>query len=136
MTWYLTIDELQQPFDLGLDSDGRSRVSFNIMATKRYSTTFIEELVKLLEDASVGTSGTNIFAASSADIPTGDGPYLLIRPTSGLFSLRTHNKTTEPAYPRPTAQIIVRARTYGAAETMANNAFIALVNVRNQNVTP
>ncbi len=136
MTWYREISDIQQPFDMKLDSTGRAKVGFNISIVKRPSTPLIEELVSILVAAGVGTSAGNIFAASSADIPTGSGPYLTIEPTGGLFAERTHNETSSPAYQRPTAQIVVRAKTYSAARTMANAAYTALVNVRNQTITP
>lgn len=36
-TWYLWIREMQPPFDLGLDENGRARVAFNVMCMKRPS---------------------------------------------------------------------------------------------------
>lgn len=136
MTWYREIEPLQKPFDMAKDSTGRAKIVFNIMAIKTPSDVFIEELVKLLEDGGVGTYNTNIFASSSKDIPVGDGPYLSVIETGGTFAERSHNETAAPAFERPTAMIVVRAKTYAAARTMANAAYTVLEPVRNTNVTP
>jgi len=136
MTWYREIEALQEPFDLGLDNNQMAKVVFNIMAYKGPSTTFIEETVKLLVDAGVGTYNTNIFSTSSKDIPIGDGPYLSIIETGGTFPERTHNDTAAPAFQRPTAKLVVRAKTYAAARTMSRAAYNVLVAVRNTNVVP
>lgn len=134
--WYREITPLQEPMDMGLDPTGnRARVGFNVFAIKGASDTFIEELVKLLTDAGVGTFGTNIFASTSAEIPVGAGPYLSIVETGGTSPERTQNSVAVPAYQRPTAQLVVRASTYSAARTMARAAYNALVGVRNQTVT-
>lgn len=133
-TWYQDIEPVQQPFDVGLDSDGRAQVVFNIDVVKRPSNTFLEEVAQILVDAGVGTWNTDIFGSSSKDIPIGDGPYLSIVETGGAFGLRTHN-VGGAAYERPSASITVRARTYAAARTMSNAAHAALDGFQNTNVT-
>lgn len=136
MTWYREIEPLQKPFDMVKDSAGRAKVVFNIMAIKTPSDAFLEELVELLVDGGVGTYNTNIFTTSSKEIPVGDGPYLSIIETGGTFAERSHNETAAPAFERPSAQIVVRAKTYAAARTMANAAYSILEPIRNTNVTP
>lgn len=136
MTWYREIEVLQEPFDLSPDGTGRAKVAFNISVVKRYSNTFLEEITKILMDASVGVANSNIFTTSMKDIPDGDGPYLSIVETGGTFPERTHNSVSVPAYLRPTAQIVVRAGTYSAARTMARAAYNALAAVRNSNIVP
>jgi hypothetical protein len=133
MTWYREITPLQEPFDIGLDEAGRPMICFNIICVKRPSTTFIGELLKLLQ--SVGAFGTTIFAGSAAVLPT-SGTFLSIVETGGTSPERTQNSVSTPAYQRPSAQIVARADTYVAAKTLANAAYDALVGVRNQNVTP
>jgi hypothetical protein len=136
MTYWRETEPLQEPNDLGLDASGRAQVVFNIIVTKNPSNTFLEEIVKLLVDASVGVLNTNIFTTSTYPIPEGDGPYLTITETGGTIPERTHNEIALPAFQRPAAQILVRAKTYGAARTMCRAAYNSLVGVRNQEITP
>lgn len=134
MTYYLSLEPLQEPFDLGeLDGAGRVQCEFNVLATRRPSAAFPQELIAILEAAGVGLEGTDIFATSAASIPTGAGPYLSIRPTGGTGPIGTHNAGAG-AYRRPGAQFIVRASTWAAAEAMAQAAYDALIAVRNQEV--
>src|SRR5688572_28803217 len=101
-TWYLDIQDQQPPFDSGvLDSASRAMWTFNIVATKQPSTTFLTELVTLLVAAGVGVFGTNIFITSKAVIPPGNGPYLNIVATGGTIGLRTQNDLSGPSYERP-----------------------------------
>lgn len=135
-TWYLDIRDQQPPFDSGvLDGQSRAMWSFNIVATKAPSDSFLLELVAVLVAAGVGVYGTNIFISSKAVIPPGNGPYLSIVATGGLEGIRTQNVTSGPTYERPSAQITVRAQSAAAAEAMARAAYAALVGVRNQSVT-
>ena len=120
---------------MGSDASQRIRIGFNILATKTESDTFSEEIVRVLTDASVGTYGTNIFISEMAKIPTGNGPYLTVNETGGFRGLRIHDQA-KPAYPRPGAQIVVRATTYDAARTMARAAYNALAVVKNTAVVP
>lgn len=135
MSFYQEITPLQEPFDLGKDDKGRPRVVFNIRTVKTASNTFLEELVKVLVDAEVGTYNTNIFASTAVAIPPEEGTYLLIVETGGTAPERIQNQIA-PAYPRPTAKITVRAAKYVDARTMARAAYDALAAVRNQTVTP
>lgn len=132
--WYLDISPLQEPFDAGLDESGRAQCGFNILARKRPSATFVQELIAVLVGANVGVEKVNIFGTSAAVIPVGAGPFLWIRPTGGTAPEGTHNAGAG-AYRRQGAQILVRAKTWTAAETMALAAYDALVAVRNQAVS-
>jgi hypothetical protein len=134
MTYYLDIQPLQEPFDLELDEAGRAQFAFNVLATKRPSATFLQELVAILVDAGVGVEDVSIFLTTKAVIPTGKGPYLSIRPTGGTGPLGTHNGGAA-AYRRPGAQLVARASTWQAAEAMAHAAYSALVAIRNQAVS-
>lgn len=140
MTYYREITPLQEPFDLGLDESGRQRIVFNVMAVKRASATFTEELEKVLTNAGVGVKGTTLFVSSMSKIPVkepGDNTAILvIVETGGAAPDRTHNVVSPPAYARPTAQVLVRSHSYAAARTMAYAAYNALSAVRNADVTP
>ena len=65
MAWYLWLKPQNEPYDIDLDGPGRVKMAFQVMAMKEPSGTFIEELVGVLEDASVGSFGTDIFAVPS-----------------------------------------------------------------------
>lgn len=131
---YRTIDIDSEPFDIGLDSENRQKTAFNFRVVKQPSDVFVEEIVGLLVTAGVGVFGTNIFASSKANIPSGAGPFLSIVETGGTAPERTQNEIGPPAYTRPSAQITVRATKYSEARTMARAAYNALVGVRNTNV--
>ena len=134
MSFYQKITMMQEPFDGGLDEKQRSKIIFNILATKTPSDTFLEEIANKLETAGVGTRNTSIFVSSSAVIPPGSGPYLSITETGGTGPLRIHNSAS-PAQQRPGAQIVARAGDYSTARTMARAAYDALVVVVNQTLT-
>lgn len=134
-TWYLDIQDQQPPFDSGvLDGQGRAMWTFNIVATKQPSSTFLTELVTLLVGAGVGVFGTNIFISSKAVIPSGNGPFLIVIATGGVTGIRTQNDVSGPSYERPSAQITTRANSAAAAEAMARAAYAALISVRNTTV--
>jgi hypothetical protein len=138
MTRYLSISALQEPFDLGeLDDSGREQCAFNVLCLKRPSDTFLDELVRILENAGLGKRGETIFAGSKAAIPRGtrptDPPILSIKATGGTGPAGTHNDGAG-AYRRPSAQVIARALTWAAAEAIAQAAYAALIAVRNQEV--
>jgi hypothetical protein len=124
-----------EPYDLGVDERNRMKWQFNVMATKTASELFIEELVRILEDDSVGVFNIDIFGSSKAAIPQGDGPYLSIISTGGTGPIRIQNQAA-PAYFRPTALIVVRGAVNAQARAMAFAAYDALAKVVNQTVTP
>lgn len=135
-TWFLDIQEQQPPFDSGvLDAQSRAMWTFNIVATKQPSASFLLELVEILVGAGVGVYGTDIFISSKAVIPSGAGPYLLVNATGGVTGLRTQNDVSGPSYERPSAQVTVRAASAAAAEAMCRAAYAALVGVRNRTIT-
>lgn len=136
MAKYLDIVALQEPFDLGPDATGnRTQWSFNITVIKTESDTFVEEIAALLVAAGVGVLNSTLFLGSAAKIPSGDGPYTSILTTSGTSGLRTHNQSM-PAYPRPAARIVVRAKNPVTARATCRAAYTALAGVRNTTVTP
>jgi hypothetical protein len=138
MTYYLGLMPTQEPFDMGEDEQGRARRVFNVVAFKRSSSTFVEEVLACLEEAGVGTRGVDLFGTSSAIIPepdmsAPDVSVLHVRSTGGPGPVGTHNQGAI-AYRRPGAQILARARSGSAAEAMIQAAFAALCAVRNREV--
>ncbi len=132
--WYQEINLVQEPIDIGVDGQGRQKYAINISAVKSFSRAFAEEIIGLLETAGVGAFGTDIFGGSVTDVPDGKGPFLHFIDTGGATPLRTHNEIGPPAYQRPTAQLVARAKSFSAARSMAQDAYDALVGIRNRNV--
>lgn len=91
-----------------------------------------DDLVTLMEDAGAGTGGTDIFVGPQASIPNIAAGVITIRATSGSGPERTHNSVTLPAYINPSAQIVIRAATWPAAQEKARRAYNAVIGVRNQ----
>ncbi len=94
----------------------------------------LDDIVTILQTASVGTDGVNIFQTSKASIPPGDGPYLSVKESGGSGPEGTHNSEFigMPGYVRPNAQFIVRALDYDVAMTMARAAWFAMRRTKNQ----
>jgi hypothetical protein len=135
MARFLQVVLLQEPFDMGLDPKTRLRYGFNIVVEKTSSTTFIEEVIAILRATQpTWRFGRDIFATTAASIPEGEGPYLEIIETGGPGGSKIQNQIP-PAYLRPGAQIVARAKDPSAARTMAWAAWTALSNVSNQTVT-
>jgi hypothetical protein len=134
-THYLEISAVGQPLQAGKDENERHVLTFNLNIWKHPSATLTEELVALLQAAGVGTWESNIFNMA-APLPNGNGPYLLVRETTGAAPLRTMNEVQPPASTRPNAQIVVHGRSFTAARTMSHAAHAALDGVRNTDVTP
>lgn len=135
--WYQEINVVQEPLDMGTDDNNRPKVGFNIETVKRPSDSFAEEIVGLLVAAGVGIAagaGADIFVGTKHKVPDGDGPYLTMIETGGATPLRTHNDIGPPAYTRPTAQLVARAKKYTDARARARAAYDALVGIRNTTV--
>lgn len=92
---------------------------------------WVDDLGTVLVNAGVGTLGTNIFAGTAATIPTGAGPYLSIIETPGLAPELVQNADS---YRHPSVQILVRAKSPSAANTMARAAYNALRVIQNQTI--
>jgi hypothetical protein len=132
-TWYLGLTPLGDIIDLGPNERGRSQHSFNMVAMKRPSNTFILEILAALEAAGVGARNVNMFGTSQAIIPDVDTAVLHVRATGGTAPEGTHNDGAG-AYRRPAVQVIVTALTSAASEAMAQAAYTALLGVRNREV--
>jgi hypothetical protein len=94
---------------------------------------WIDDIITILEDASVGVFGTTIFGSTKQSVPVGPGPYLSIFTTGGTLvtGVETHNAAPDVAYMAPTAQVVARASTWTAADTKAQEAFAVLRKVQN-----
>lgn len=94
---------------------------------------FLDDIAARLVSQGVGTKGTNIFLGSKSIIPEGAGPYLTLTETGGAGPMRVQNYTTAHVQ-RPTAQILVRAKSYLDARTMIANAYAALDGIFNTTI--
>lgn len=94
---------------------------------------FTDDLAALLEAASVGTLGTDIFTGLKTTVPQLPVPSgsLHIVATGGTSPDETHNDVLTPAYTQPGAQITARASASQDAEAKARAAYAA-VRIRNQ----
>lgn len=132
-TMYREINALQEPFDGGIDQQGRAMVIFNIFAIKARSNTFLKEIAGLLVAAGVGEVGEDLIASNRAAVPP-TGTITVVTETSGTAPERVQNQKL-PKYPRPTAKITVYSPKYDDAMSKALTAYSALCVVRNQAVT-
>jgi hypothetical protein len=137
-TYYKWVKTLNEPADiLGLDEKGRAQYSFNVIANKQSSPTFLEEMIRVLVNAGIGALNTTIFASSMAKLS--DDPskwFVTIRETGGAPPETVHNQTSPPMYLQPAAQVIVHAPTVVAAKAKAWAAYNALAAVKNTTITP
>lgn len=129
--WYREINADQEPFSTGMDPTGRRVMfQFNVSIVKAPSDTLKEEIAQRFQDQSVGIRNTNIFIGPKKEIPTGDGPYLLINETGGGPPSWIHNQDL-PFMKNPSIQVTVVALSYNNAMDMVLNAYDALVSVKN-----
>lgn len=91
---------------------------------------FLEELRNELIANGVG-SMTTIFSRPSADIPSGAGPFWLLSETGGIGPVYVQNQP-EPAYVRPSAQVMTVAATAANARLAIQQAYNALAKVNNK----
>ena len=94
--------------------------------------TFLDEI--RARAVAQGINTAVIFLSSMTVIPTGAGPYLLLRETGGSGPERTQN-TAGAAYQRPSLQYVAVASTYTAARTLARSFYDAMVGVRNETLS-
>lgn len=95
---------------------------------------FQEDLITQLEEDSVGTLNTNLFATLKSKVPmlVSGAATCQITITAGPGPDNTHNATIFPAYLRTTAQLMFRADKSANARAMADAAYRSLVKVRNE----
>lgn len=128
MTRYLEILSSDRPANFNEDTGGRAMFSMNFRARAVAPVTAWElELIKILSDAGLATLGTDAFTGRSAEIPTGDGPYIQVFVTGGLETEETHD---DQEYERPTAQVVVIARDYDVADARALAVWRAIRGTR------
>jgi hypothetical protein len=138
VTFYQKISPVQPPYDAGKDDNGAQQVAFDALAVREGTTaeTFLDEVVKVLEDAGLGTYGTDIFASSGASLPSSKAlTFLTLYEDPGMGPQKTQNRVSPPAWERPIVHVIAHAATYAAAKARARAASNALATVVNTDVT-
>jgi hypothetical protein len=139
-TTYMELAALQAPISIGNDSSNRAMMSFNVLARHVGSPgPFEEEVCKLIQTAGLATLWTDMFFGTTVQIPQNlPGPYVSVNATGGVSPLQSHNGDKQT---RPSAQIIVRAGTFGGvsgyvlARNKANAIHAALDGRHNVNIT-
>lgn len=86
---------------------------------------FLDELAARYVAQGVGVLGTSILLSNKAVVPDTDSAVLTITETGGTSPERSQNAVTTPAYQRPRAQILARAKSYQAARALAKAAYDA-----------
>jgi hypothetical protein len=84
------------------------------------------DVIAIWEAASLGVFGTDFFEGGKASLPTGNGPYGLVRSTSGTSPDWTQNDAGSPAWRHPSAQVLVVAQDYQTAIDFATALLEAL----------
>lgn len=96
MSFFMEIIAIQPPIDIGVDGSNRSMFSTNYRTAASQVTGTIElELIKYLQSINVctlrvGLTGDTLYG-SKAVIPSGDGPWILIKLTGGYVADFTHS---------------------------------------------
>ena len=96
---------------------------------------WLNDLVTILENASVGTFGVTILTSTKSAppapaLPNGSATLTIVE-TGGTSPMDTHNSVIRPAIVRPGAQLIARAPNYDTAKAMAHLAYDAFVSLHN-----
>lgn len=105
MSKYLEIFAVQPPIDIGVDPANRSMFSTNYRASISLNTGLVEkEILLYLQSNGLSvtfgpgntllTSGYTGVYGSKAVIPSGAGPYILVKQTGGYGADFTHDNNT------------------------------------------
>lgn len=90
------------------------------------------DVVALLSDiAYISSNPGRVFYGSRVKIPTGSGPFILIKSTGGMESSYAHsNESLHPL----TCQIVVYGSGYDVSKSLADSIYITLDGRRNFSV--
>lgn len=134
MTSYLEITAVQNPFPF--DVDGNERVIFSCNYDAQANApvdNWPAELARLLATAGLVASVDDVLIGPLVQIPKDDdGPFVQVIDTGGIPPLETHNITKTQ---RLSAQVLVRAKVYDVARTLADAIWSELDGKRNFTVT-
>lgn len=133
--YYLDSKAIQPPIDIGTDPEKRAMFSCNFrFRTKHVLEGLFESDIVTLCTSEVPYLTANpgrLFYGSRATIPTGTGPFVLIKATGGTESSFTHdNRSSDPL----TCQITVYGASYDGAKSLADTIHKKLNGRRNFSV--
>jgi Bacteriophage minor capsid protein len=80
---------------------------------------FHQDVIVRLAAQNCGVANSTLFWGVRAVLPDGDGPFVTVVPTGGMSPLKVHNDNGAVRYERPSAQIVVRAKSFDVAMTRA-----------------
>lgn len=127
MSFYLSINAVQNPFPLGADDDNRALFYCNYNAVGESPIeTFELDLAQILNNVHLGTLYVDILIGSVISPPIGQGPFINIIGTGGMSSQATHRNGSKLQY--LSAQIIVRGSDYDITQAKAFSIWGALDN--------
>ena len=93
---------------------------------------WLEDLVTLATNASVGTLGTDLFTSTAANVLIVPSGSMTITETPGGEPERTQNSVSVPAYINVRAQFLARAKTPELARLKAREYYLTVCGIRNQ----
>lgn len=134
----MEIIAIQPPIDLPPDANNRAQFSTNYRAAASLNTATIElELISYLQSLGICTIRTIVPLAgdtlygSKAIIPSGDGPWILIKLTGGYSPKFTHSDEIETNI---TFQITIWAKSQDVASAKSWQIYQALNGKRDLEV--
>jgi hypothetical protein len=120
----------QEPFALSLDENKRNVFVMNFRARSvGLVNTWEEDLMTLITNAGLGTSGTDSFIGPAVILPDGDGPLTQIIATSGTTPTEAQN--ADVIDERLSAQITVRGKAFQTTRERARLIWRAIHGKRN-----
>ncbi len=133
MSYYMSIEAVGFPADIGVDPDGRILISCNYESRAHGPiSTWEDDLLTLLTNAGVAVGGTDTFIGTLKTVDPSLSPYTRILNTGGHGGpWRTQN---DDLYENLSTQIIVGAKDYDTAMTRALAIRNVLNGVYNTNV--
>jgi len=91
---------------------------------------FLDDIAARLAAQGVGVVGSTIILGSKGTVPQGDGPFISLTETGGSAPTRIQNKGSANTQ-RPSAQVLVRAKSYQVARAKSKAAYDALDGIFN-----
>ena len=133
--YYLDSKAIQPPIDIGTDPEKRAMFSCNFRFRTKHQLEglFESDLVTLCtsEVPYLTANPSRLFYGSRVTIPTGTGPFVLIKATGGMESSFTHdNRSSDPL----TCQVTVYGSSYNDAKSLADTIYKKLNGRRNFSV--
>lgn len=82
--YYVSIEALEPPADVGTDENSRVVFTFPLEATVDNLTDSIEvDIAQMIVSAGLGVLKSSLFVGSLVKLPTGAGPFIVVRKYEG-----------------------------------------------------